>query len=67
MVRYLWRGPAETCQGAAPYSSIDLWVSHPCCDASLVLNEDGCLMRMNYVEPAPLPMRDALAKALNGR
>jgi len=64
-VRYLWRGSSEVCKDAVPGSSIDLWVVHPCCDTEP--GGDGCLMHMNYAEPAPRPMRDALSKALNGR
>ena len=63
-VRYLWSGPAEACEGAAEWSSVDLWVTYPCCDTLSLPGEDGCLVRMNYAEPAPVPMRDALSKAL---
>ena len=63
-VRYLWRGPAEACEGAPEWSSVDLWVTHPCCDTPSLPDEDGCLVRMSYAEPAPAPMRDALSKAL---
>lgn len=66
LVRYLWRGPAEACEGPQ-WSPVDLWVTYPCCDTPFLAGDDGCLMRMNYAEPAPAPMRDALWKALNGR
>jgi hypothetical protein len=66
VVRYLWRGPAEACENAAPQSSVDLWVTRPCCDTSPLLSDDGCLLEMNYAEPAPRPLRDALSKALEG-
>ena len=64
-VRYLWRGPADVCKDAVPGSSIDLWVVHPCCDYEP--GPDGCLMHMNYAQPAPEQMRKALSKALDGR
>jgi len=62
IVRYLWRGPAETCQDLPEWSWVDLWITRPCCDT--LPGGDGCLMRMDYAEPAPAPMRDAFTKAL---
>jgi hypothetical protein len=64
-VRYLWRGPSDVCKDTVPGSSIDLWISLPCCDFEP--GPDGCLMNMSYAEPAPEPMRQALSKALDGR
>lgn len=69
MVRYLWQGPPETCE-APPLSlsgsSMDLWLTGPCCD-TIPSREDGCVLAMSYVEPAPAPLRDVLEKALEGR
>jgi hypothetical protein len=64
-VRYIWRGPVETCQSLPPWSSVDLWITHPCCDT--LPGADGCLLQMNYAKPAPQQMRDALSKALGDR
>ena len=65
--RYLWHGPAETCETPpSPGSSMDLWVTWPCCDTTIT-TEDGCVLSMSYVEPAPAPLREVLVKALEGR
>jgi hypothetical protein len=65
--RYLWHGPPETCETPpSPGSSLDLWVTGPCCD-TFISSEDGCVIQMGYVEPAPAPLREVLVKALEGR
>ena len=64
-VRYLWHGPPEACE-AAPGTSVDLWVTGACCDTSITA-EEGCRIVMSYAEPAPAPLRDVLAKALERR
>lgn len=62
--RYLWHGPPETCETPpSPGSSMDLWVTGPCCDTP-ISTEDGCVVSMSYVEPAPAPLRAVLEKAL---
>ena len=66
IVRYLWRGTPEACETTTEGSYVDLWITGPCCDTP-VLAEGACLMRMNYAEPAPAPLRKALASALDGR
>jgi len=69
LIRYLWHGPPETCE-APPLSlsgsSMDLWLTGPCCD-TIPQTEEGCVIAMSYVEPAPAPLREALEKALEGR
>jgi hypothetical protein len=65
--RYLWHGPAETCETPPTSgSSMDLWLTGPCCD-TVITTQDGCVMSMSYVEPAPAPLREVLEKALEGR
>jgi hypothetical protein len=66
-IRYLWHGPLETCEAPPPSgSSMDLWLTGPCCD-TIPATEDGCVIAMSYVEPAPAPLREVLEKALEGR
>ena len=64
-VRYLWHGPPEAC-AASPGASMDLWVTGACCD-TFPSAEEGCRIVMSYAEPAPVPLRDVLVKALEGR
>jgi hypothetical protein len=65
--RYLWHGPPETCETPpSSGSSMDLWLTGPCCDTPIP-SEDGCVLQMGYVEPAPVPLREVLVKALEGR
>ena len=65
-VRYLWRGPPEACDTTPQWSYVDLWITAPCCDTP-ILTGGACLMLMNYAEPAPAPLREALVSALDGR
>jgi hypothetical protein len=67
MIRYLWHGPPEACEVPPPSgSTMDLWLTGPCCD-TIPAREDGCVMSMSYVEPAPAPLREVLETALEGR
>jgi hypothetical protein len=62
-VRYLWRGPPEACETTPAGSYVDLWIIGPCCDTP-ILTGGACLMQMSYAEPAPAPLRKALASVL---
>ena len=65
-VHYCWHGPPEDCDSTPKWALVDLWITGPCCDTPIP-SEDGCLVGIRYAQPAPAPMRDALAKALDGR
>jgi hypothetical protein len=60
-IRYWWRGPIETCEAIAEWSSIDLWVYPECCDTP-EFGAPVCLINMSYAEPAPDAMSDAISQ-----
>jgi len=65
IVRYWWTGSPGSCDDARAEASIFLWVRSPCCDT--IPGSLPCLVAMNYAEPAPESLRQALAEGADWR
>ena len=60
-VRYWWNGTTQDCEAIAEWSTVDLWVHAECCDTPS-FGAPVCIIRMDYAEPAPDVMSDAISE-----
>ena len=63
-IRYWWTGSIEQCESIAEYSPVDLWVHSECCDVP-TFSAPVCIIGMNYAEPLPDAMNDAVSEVFD--